>query len=90
MKLYPMKGNEIKTLLLENGTRDILIEKALEKVKGKEVKIGMDEKDKFTIVQVGKEFGVSKRCTYSGMADKYSLQRGFTLAFLRAIGLSEF
>jgi len=87
IKLESMKKDRFASYLECNGTREGLVKKALVMVKGRKILAGTD--GVYTIVQVGDKVGVSKRCRYGKSKDAWNCNIGFSLAFLRALGLSE-
>ena len=90
MQLTAIEREKALRLLEKTGMRTKILEGAKKRLRGRVlVKYAVDAQKKFTVVQVGREYGVSKRSTYEVNGDKYDKARGFTLAFLRAIGASK-
>jgi len=79
----------VQKRLLVNGMRDSVREMVAQMVGKRQVSLGYDASYKFTIVKVGNSYGVAKRCTYGKSADEAKLATGFTLALVRALGITK-
>ena len=89
IKLTNFSKDDVRTQLKVNGMRESLIKSVMHKIGKKSVSFGDDGvyKRKFSIVKVGKSYGVAKRCTYRTGFDEPKLATGFTLALMRALNM---
>ena len=85
IKLRGITGSMARSLLLMNETSEDKANKIMKKVNGRKITWGTDKSEIFTVVKVGNNYGVSKRCTYARMVDKPKFCLGFTLALVRAL-----
>jgi len=99
IELKEMKNDYVIDILVANNTRKKLVEKVERELHYAIVRIGFDEKNKYTLVSFSKDkeiygeqdttYGIAKRCTYSKKEDEHKDCVGITIALLRAMGLSE-
>ena len=89
IKLLKVNKGLVRAMLEENGTRVEVIENILKKLTGKTISSGTDLTNTYTLVKVGQQYGIAKRCTYRKRSDTSKPEVGFTLALLRALSLKK-
>lgn len=85
MKLSRLSRINILGILMWEGTRQSVQDKALKKIGTRKVYWGND--GVVTIIHVGADYGWSKLCRYQPNADEFDVTRGAKLALLRALGM---
>jgi len=87
IRLMNFKKDDVRKQLDTNGMRDNIVKSVMHAIGKKTVSFGRDKDRKFSIVKVGKSYGVAKRCTYRTGEDEPKMSTGFTLALMRALDM---
>jgi len=89
IELTNFEKEDVRAQLNINGMRKSMVKSVMSAIGKRTVSFGDDYERKFSIIKVGKSYGVAKRCTYKRKKsdDEPRMSTGFTLALMRALDM---